>query len=256
MDSDTKRSEIETYDGEDDSRPEYGSLWDHDHQEKLLQYGPEGEFQELLESYAESGDILVLGCGKGGVAHRLAIQNPDREVCGIELSGTQVQTAAKNSPMNSEFLRSDAEQLPFSSDSFDVVVAHSILHHLPAWDSVALDEITRVLTETGVLLFYEPGRYNPPAALRRKFLPSQIHTPDEQPFNPNELRTNLSSRFNKVSITGHCVFSNTVPVFDNQFPIDIPHRLTIGLYQMEQWLMEHTSNRFAWILTGIAKNPT
>ncbi|WP_371727395.1 class I SAM-dependent methyltransferase [Haloarcula sp. CBA1122] len=68
------------------------------------------------------------------------------------------------------FTRADAEELPFSSDSFDVVISHSVLHHLPNWRVIALEEIRRVLTANGMLLFYQPSRYNPPAVARRNIL--------------------------------------------------------------------------------------
>jgi hypothetical protein len=60
MSSDVKESEIEVYDSQDDTRPEYGSLWDDDHLNMLLDHGPEGAFDEMLAKYAASGEVLVL----------------------------------------------------------------------------------------------------------------------------------------------------------------------------------------------------
>lgn len=255
MDSDRKRSEIEVYDGDLKGRPEYGSLWDTDHHNTLLEYGPEGAFRELLESHAASGNVLVLGCGEGTVAQRLADENSCRQVWGIEISETRLRRAAANDQANLSFLRADAERLPFEYGSFDVVVAHSILHHLPSWRTVGLDEICRVLDPSGTLLFYEPGRYNPPAAVRRAFIPSSSHTPDERPFDPSELSDTLSTRFTTVDLTGHCILSNTVPVLDHHLPMTIPHEVSTRLYRIERQILSQVGDKIAWILTGVAEEP-
>jgi ubiquinone/menaquinone biosynthesis C-methylase UbiE len=62
--------------------------------------------------------------------------------------GLKVQTAA-----------TDAEQLPFADDSFDLVLGHAILHHIPNLDR-AFSEFRRVLTPGGIVLFAgEPSRH-------------------------------------------------------------------------------------------------
>jgi SAM-dependent methyltransferase len=178
-----------------------------------------------------------------------------RSVYGIEISNTRLKSASENSCKNSFFLRADAEQLPFCNNSFDVIVAHSVLHHLPQLDSNGLAEIQRVLTADGSLLFYEPGRFNPPAAIRRSLLPSNIHTPDEQPFDPSQLEAKLLQSFEYVDIHGHILFSSLLPVMQKQVPVDIPHILTRALYNIEKKLLSSVTNRLAWILTGMAKRP-
>ena len=52
----------------------------------------------------------------------------------------------------------DAEALPFADDSFDLVLGHAVLHHLPNLD-VAFSEFHRVLAPGGTVLFAgEPSR--------------------------------------------------------------------------------------------------
>ena len=53
----------------------------------------------------------------------------------------------------------DAERLPFEDASFDLVLGHAVLHHIPDLPR-AFDEFARVLAPGGTLLFAgEPSRY-------------------------------------------------------------------------------------------------
>ncbi len=53
----------------------------------------------------------------------------------------------------------DAERLPFADASFDLVLGHAILHHIPDLDR-AFAEFERVLAPGGTVLFAgEPSRY-------------------------------------------------------------------------------------------------
>jgi SAM-dependent methyltransferase len=58
-----------------------------------------------------------------------------------------------------ETVATDAEQLPFADESFDLVIGHAILHHIPDL-ARAFREFARVLTPGGTVLFAgEPSRY-------------------------------------------------------------------------------------------------
>jgi SAM-dependent methyltransferase len=62
--------------------------------------------------------------------------------------GVEVQTAA-----------CDAAELPFEDESFDLVLGHAVLHHLPALER-AFAEFHRVLAPGGVVFFAgEPSRH-------------------------------------------------------------------------------------------------
>jgi len=62
--------------------------------------------------------------------------------------GLEVQTTA-----------ADAERLPFKDASFDLVLGHAVLHHIPDL-ALAFAEFERVLAPGGTLLFAgEPSRY-------------------------------------------------------------------------------------------------
>jgi SAM-dependent methyltransferase len=53
----------------------------------------------------------------------------------------------------------DAERLPFADGSFDLVLGHAVLHHIPDLQR-AFDEFARVLAPGGTIMFAgEPSRY-------------------------------------------------------------------------------------------------
>jgi ubiquinone/menaquinone biosynthesis C-methylase UbiE len=55
--------------------------------------------------------------------------------------------------------RADAERLPFADESFDLVLGHAVLHHIPDLPR-ALAEFERVLRPGGTIVFAgEPSRY-------------------------------------------------------------------------------------------------
>ncbi len=58
-----------------------------------------------------------------------------------------------------ETVPADAERLPFEDGSFDLVLGHAVLHHLPELPA-SFAELARVLAPGGTLLFAgEPSRY-------------------------------------------------------------------------------------------------
>jgi ubiquinone/menaquinone biosynthesis C-methylase UbiE len=96
---------------------------------------------------------LDLGCGAGHVAFALA----RAEVPGItayDLSGPMLEVVAREAASKGygiQTQRGPAEQLPFDTGSFEMIVTRFSAHH---WSSVAaaLKEMTRVLARGGKLI--------------------------------------------------------------------------------------------------------
>jgi ubiquinone/menaquinone biosynthesis C-methylase UbiE len=66
---------------------------------------------------------------------------------------------AENLGLEVETVGADAERLPFADGSFDLVLGHAVLHHIPDL-AAAFGEFARVLAPGGTLLFAgEPSRY-------------------------------------------------------------------------------------------------
>ncbi|MDR0273449.1 MAG: class I SAM-dependent methyltransferase [Clostridiales bacterium] len=71
--------------------------------------------------------------------------------------------AAKNNTSDFDFIEQyaviDAENIPFDSDSFDIVIANYMLYHVPNIDK-ALSEISRVLKSNGFFFAATYGEDN------------------------------------------------------------------------------------------------
>jgi SAM-dependent methyltransferase len=66
---------------------------------------------------------------------------------------------AKQAGLQVKTVGADAERLPFEDESFDLVLGHAVLHHIPDL-AAAFGEFARVLAPGGTLLFAgEPSRY-------------------------------------------------------------------------------------------------
>jgi len=112
---------------------------------------------------AQGGRVLDLGCGNGGLADvtRGAGLPIDRWI-GVDLDPVSVREAAVEHEWG-QFMEGSADDLPFEDGAFEVVVASMLFSSLPTWNferRVAL-EITRVLSPTGSLVWYDLRRRNP-----------------------------------------------------------------------------------------------
>lgn len=98
-------------------------------------------------------DVLELGCGIGGVSASLA-QEYGMNVFGTDYDPQQIAVAKQMYAErdNLHFQTEDASGLSFAEESFDLVIAQYMFHHVAAWDSAA-GEIARVLRPGGYLLW-------------------------------------------------------------------------------------------------------
>jgi|GEM_PF-2572280 len=99
--------------------------------------------------------VLDLGCGNGVSTNNIKGQL----VIGLDLSESQLIKAKKDFT-NKQFIVGDAIKLPFKDDSFDLVLAINLLHHIPNTEKV-LEECWRVLKKGGHFLSVDPNFYNP-----------------------------------------------------------------------------------------------
>ena len=102
---------------------------------------------------------LDAGCG-GGRGSILMAQSGAREVIGVDLSSTNVESCRKRADQkgltNLSFHQQSLMKLPFDDETFDIVWCNGVLHHTTQPDQ-SLKEITRVLKKGGHLWLYLYG---------------------------------------------------------------------------------------------------
>ena len=122
-----------------------------------------GKLRKLVGSELDRGyeRSLEIGAGTGYFTLNLMLAGVVREATCTDISPGMVSTLGANAQrlgLEVKTARADAESLPFPSDSFDLVLGHAVLHHLPDLRR-AFGEFHRVLRPGGRIVFAgEPSR--------------------------------------------------------------------------------------------------
>jgi ubiquinone/menaquinone biosynthesis C-methylase UbiE len=113
---------------------------------------------ELDRGYARS---LEIGAGTGYFSLNLLLAGAVREATCTDISPGMMRILAANAQrlaLTVRTARAEAEALPFGDQSFDLLLGHAVLHHLPDLER-AFDEFHRVLRPGGRIVFAgEPSR--------------------------------------------------------------------------------------------------
>ncbi|MCH2187790.1 class I SAM-dependent methyltransferase [Myxococcota bacterium] len=99
--------------------------------------------------------FLEVGCGAGNFLQCLKAWYPQARLQAIDLDATVVVPCARRHE-DVDFVRSSSEELPFASDSFDVISALQVIEHFPQPEAF-LQESARVLRAGGVMLLATPN---------------------------------------------------------------------------------------------------
>lgn len=122
-----------------------------------------GKLKKVLDSELDRGyrRSLEIGAGTGYFSLNLLQAGVVGEATCTDISPGMVRTLAGNAArlgLNVRTARADAESLPFADESFDLVLGHAVLHHLPHLPE-AFGEFHRVLRPGGRIVFAgEPSR--------------------------------------------------------------------------------------------------
>ena len=153
----------------------------------------EGRFFKKMGRLAPGGTCLEIGCGCGVGARIIneafapaAIHALDIDVAMLEAAKKRrKRTAWQDIPLH--LMTADAQELPFSDQSFDAVFNYGIIHHLENWQQ-GVSEIARVLKDGGTFFFeeiYPPLYANP-------LFKIMLDHPRENRFHGPEFRAALA----------------------------------------------------------------
>ena len=116
-----------------------------------------------LAAAAPGARALDLCCGTGDIAFALARRGA--ESTGLDFSEKMLEVAEgrkqkaehKKRKQTSQFIRGDAQQIPFPDNSFDIVTVGYGLRNLASWES-GLDEMFRVARPGARLIVLDFGK--------------------------------------------------------------------------------------------------
>lgn len=127
----------------------------------------DGYWRDRVATFARPGmSVLDLCTGTGDLAFKIAKKiGPQGRLVGVDFSGEMLSLAEKKKDelgldSRVSFLLSRAEDLPFKSESFDLVVSAFAMRNVRANLEKVLNEIFRVLRpggQTVILEFSRPG---------------------------------------------------------------------------------------------------
>lgn len=109
--------------------------------------------QVLSRLGLQQARVLDIGAGPGWLPIELARQNPGWEIWALDPSTDMRRRAARHVPAAGlsdrvHLVAGDAAAVPFADGSFDLVISHFVLHHLPAPRRL-FDEAARVQAPGG-----------------------------------------------------------------------------------------------------------
>jgi SAM-dependent methyltransferase len=139
----------------------YDEKWSISYDERCIAYAADRFRHAAGEAGWPYGRALELGCGTGFFLLNLMQAGLAKQGSVTDLSPGMVAAALRNAEhlgLDVDGRVADAEQIPYDDATFDVVVGHAVLHHIPDLD-VAFREVLRVLKPGGRFVFAgEPTR--------------------------------------------------------------------------------------------------
>jgi ubiquinone/menaquinone biosynthesis C-methylase UbiE len=127
--------------------------------------------RRIVESLASSKAIVAdLGCGSGAMLCEVLRDRPGWTGYGLDISTEAISyarrlAAHKEVAGRAQFQTGCLMNLPFASNSFDVVIASEVVEHLPCPERV-FEELSRVLAPGGLLLMTVPAESHTPAHIQ------------------------------------------------------------------------------------------
>ena len=143
---------------------------------------PENRFilQQLGDVRGRS--LLDLGCGAGENSVYFAAQGA--QCVAADYSPGMVEVALKLAEANGVQVEGrviNAMEIDYPDNSFDIVYASNLLHHIPD-PQLTIREAHRILKPGGQLCFWDPLKHNPVINVYRR-IATKVRTEDETPLD-------------------------------------------------------------------------
>jgi ubiquinone/menaquinone biosynthesis C-methylase UbiE len=149
---DTKLAQVLYHDWEAET---YDEKWAISYDERCVEYA-KNRFELVAPGQnLPYGRALELGCGTGFFLLNLMQGGVAEKGSVTDLSPGMVKVALRNAKqlgLDVDGRVADAEGIPYPDDTFDLVVGHAVLHHIPDVQQ-ALSEVLRVLKPGGRFVF-------------------------------------------------------------------------------------------------------
>jgi ubiquinone/menaquinone biosynthesis C-methylase UbiE len=134
----------------------------------------------------ENWTVLDDGCGVGQMVEWLKKEYPTKITpYGMDLSINMVKYAVER--CGGSFCQADSQELPYRDETFDVVFARGLLHHLPRPER-GFSEIMRVLKPGGRACFMDPNKGAITTTIRKAFQSAEKFSKDHKDFNAGKYR--------------------------------------------------------------------
>ena len=112
--------------------------------------------------------VVEIGCGTGFTTAEIVRRVGEKNVTAVDLTPEQMVKAIKKFP-NVNFLRGDAENLPFKDGTFDAAISAGSIEYWPN-PQKGIDEMVRITRSGGRVVILAPRK--PSNFLARKFAES------------------------------------------------------------------------------------
>ena len=136
----------------------YDEKWSISYDKRCIDYA-RGRFDAIVPEEDQRklpyDRALELGCGSGFFLLNLIQSGVARRGSVTDLSPGMVKVATRNGEnlgLDVDGRIADAEGIPYDDDTFDLVVGHAVLHHIPDVE-LSLREVVRVLKPGGRFVF-------------------------------------------------------------------------------------------------------